>query len=237
MQSLNTKELERFSEDQVLARIAAGGIIPVVRAANVDEALGAVEAIFAGGISVMEVTMTVPNAIEVIQRVVKEYGDKILTGAGTVITEQQAHECMDAGAQFLVSPGMAPQVLSAARTRGIPAIPGVLTPTEIIGALQAGTTLVKVFPCGSVGGPKYLKALRGPFPQLSMIPTGGVSAANAADYILAGALALGIGGELVDTAAIRSGNAKKITAAARELVLAVETARQQLSSQGNGSPK
>ena len=231
--SSNAKVAQQLAEEQVLNRIASCGIIPVVRAANVDEALRAVEAIFAGGVSVMEVTMTVPGAAAVIRQVVTEYGDNILTGAGTVLTEQQARECIDEGAQFLVSPGLAPAVLSVAQAQGVLAIPGVLTPTEIMSALRAGTALVKVFPCGTVGGPRYLKALKGPFPQLSVIPTGGVNATNAGDYILAGALALGIGGELVDTSAIRSGNTEKITAAARDLMLAVRTARQQLSPQAS----
>ena len=233
MQNIDVKVSPGLDRGRIQTQIAAGGIIPVVRAANVDEALRAVEAIFAGGISVMEVTMTVPGAINVIRKVVQEYGDKILTGAGTVLTAQQAEECMDAGAQFLVSPGLSAAVLSAAKARSILAIPGVLTPTEVMSALQEGSTLMKVFPCGSVGGAKYLKALRGPFPQISMIPTGGVNAANAGEYIQAGALALGIGGELVDTAAIRGGNAQKVTAAARDLVLAVETARRQMSSANN----
>jgi 2-dehydro-3-deoxyphosphogluconate aldolase / (4S)-4-hydroxy-2-oxoglutarate aldolase len=233
MQNTEVKVSPALDRGRIQNKIAAGGIIPVVRAANVDEAFRAVEAIFAGGISVMEVTMTVPGAINVIRKVVQEYGDKILTGAGTVLTAQQAEECMDAGSQFLVSPGLSSAVLSAAKARGILAIPGVLTPTEVMSALQEGTTLMKVFPCGSVGGAKYLKALRGPFPQISMIPTGGVNAANAGEYIQAGALALGIGGELVDIGAIRSGNSQKVTAAARELVLAVETARQQMSSANN----
>jgi 2-dehydro-3-deoxyphosphogluconate aldolase / (4S)-4-hydroxy-2-oxoglutarate aldolase len=221
--------VKRLSIDETVSRIAEGGIIPVVRAANFDEAAQAVDAIYAGGISIMEVTMTVPNAIAVIRRVVQEYGDKILTGAGTVLTAQQAKECIDAGAQFLVSPGLCLDVLSVARKHKLLAIPGVLTPTEVMSALQAGFPLVKVFPCGSVGGPKYLKALRGPFPQLQMIPTGGVNAANSAEYIGAGAFALGIGGELVDTAAIRSGNAGKITAAAKELVSAIQSAREKLA--------
>lgn len=221
--------MKRLSIGETVNRIAEGGIIPVVRAANFDEAAQAVDAIYAGGISIMEVTMTVPNAVAVIRRVVQEYGDRILTGAGTVLTAQQAEECIDAGAQFLVSPGLSLEVLSVAKARHVLAIPGVLTPTEVMSALQAGSMLVKVFPCGSVGGPKYLKALQGPFPQLSMIPTGGVNAANAADYISAGAFALGIGGDLVDTVAIRSGNAGKITAAAKELVLAVRHARENRS--------
>ena len=212
--------------ENVTARIAQGRIIPVVRAANFDEAARAVDAIYAGGISIMEITLTVPNAVAVIRQVTKQFGDSVLTGAGTVLTAQQAEECLDAGAQFLVSPGFSPSVLVAAKARSILAIPGVLTPTELMNALAAGASLMKVFPCSNVGGPKYLKALKGPFPQVSMIPTGGVNASNAADYLAAGAFALGIGGDLCDTAAIRSGNAAKVTAAARELVEAVKNFNQ-----------
>jgi 2-dehydro-3-deoxyphosphogluconate aldolase/(4S)-4-hydroxy-2-oxoglutarate aldolase len=211
--------------EQVVRRIAEGGIIPVVRASTFDEAARAVDAIYAGGISIMEITMTVPNAVSVIRQVTKQFGDTILTGAGTVLTSKQAEECFDAGAQFLVSPGFSPSALQVAKARNMLAIPGVLTPTELMTALAAGVNLVKVFPCGNAGGPKYLKALRAPFPQVSMIPTGGVNASNAAEYFAAGAFALGIGGDLCDIAAIRNGNAAKVTDAARELVQAVKNAR------------
>jgi 2-dehydro-3-deoxyphosphogluconate aldolase/(4S)-4-hydroxy-2-oxoglutarate aldolase len=212
--------------DQVIRRIAEVGIVPVVRAPNVDQARRAVEAIFAGGISIVEITMTVPNAPEVIRQVVREYGDKVLTGAGTVLRSADAKRCLDAGAEFLVSPGLANSVLTTAAASGKLAIPGAMTPTELMTAMENEAKLVKIFPCGNLGGPKFLKSLKAPFPEAALIPTGGVNASNAADYFKAGAFALGIGADLVDTAALREGNLAKITAAARELVEAVRMARQ-----------
>jgi 2-dehydro-3-deoxyphosphogluconate aldolase / (4S)-4-hydroxy-2-oxoglutarate aldolase len=211
--------------DDVIRRIEEIGIVPVVRAATVDEAKRAVEAICAGGIPVVEITMTVPNAISVIREVAQQYGDKVLIGAGTVTTAEQAESCLRAGAEFLVSPGLAAPVLSVAKASARLAIPGALTPTELMNAQEHGARLVKIFPCGNVGGPKYLRSLKAPFPNASLIPTGGVNAGNAADFIAAGAFALGVGADLVDAAALREGNLEKITAAARELVNAVASAR------------
>jgi 2-dehydro-3-deoxyphosphogluconate aldolase/(4S)-4-hydroxy-2-oxoglutarate aldolase len=211
--------------EDVIRRIEEVGIIPVVRAATVEEATRAVEAICAGGIPVIEITMTVPNAISVIREVVQKHGDKVLIGAGTVITAEQAESCIRAGAEFLVSPGLSLPVLSVARVSEKLAIPGALTPTELMSAHDHGARLVKIFPCGNVGGPKYLKSLKAPFPHASLIPTGGVNAANAAEFIAAGAFALGVGADLVDTKALREGNLEKITAAAQELVQAVTNAR------------
>jgi 2-dehydro-3-deoxyphosphogluconate aldolase/(4S)-4-hydroxy-2-oxoglutarate aldolase len=211
---------------EVVQRIGEIGIVPVVRAANPEEAGGAVQAVLAGGIPIVEITMTVPNADAVIRDVSRRYGSKVLTGAGTVLSAEQANRCLDAGAQFLVSPGLAPPVLEIARARGVLAIPGALTPTEFATAMQLGATLVKIFPCGNVGGPKYLKALRGPFPNARLIPTGGVNVSNAADYIAAGAFALGVGSDLVDQAAIRAGNSQKVVDTAIALVQAVQGARQ-----------
>ena len=211
---------------EVVQKISEIGVIPVVRAANAEEAGGAVDAILAGGIPIVEITMTVPNAAAVIRDVSRRYGNKVLTGAGTVLTAEQAKLCLDAGAEFLVSPGLAPPVLEVAHSRGVLAIPGALTPTELASATALGATLVKIFPCGNVGGPKYLKALRGPFPKANLIPTGGVNVSNAADYIAAGAFALGVGGDLVDQAAIRAGNSQKVVDTAMALVQAVQGARQ-----------
>jgi 2-dehydro-3-deoxyphosphogluconate aldolase/(4S)-4-hydroxy-2-oxoglutarate aldolase len=211
--------------DEVIRRIEEIGIVPVVRAATVDEATRAVEAICAGGIPVVEITMTVPNAISVIREVAQQYGSKVLIGAGTVTTAEQAESCLRAGAEFLVSPGLAPPVLSVAKASARLAIPGALTPTELMNAHDHGARLVKIFPCGNVGGPKYLRSLKAPFPNASLIPTGGVNAANAADFIAAGAFALGVGADLVDAAALRDGNLEKVTSAARELVEAVASAR------------
>jgi 2-dehydro-3-deoxyphosphogluconate aldolase/(4S)-4-hydroxy-2-oxoglutarate aldolase len=211
--------------DEVICRIEEVGIIPVVRAASVDEATRAVEAISAGGIPVVEITMTVPNAIAVIREVAQQYRDKVLVGAGTIITADQAEACIRAGAEFLVSPGLSAPVLSVARVSEKLAIPGALTPTELMHAHDHGARLVKIFPCGNVGGPKYLKSLKAPFPNAALIPTGGVNAANAADFIAAGAFALGVGADLVDAKALREGNLQKITAAAQELVHTVNAAR------------
>jgi len=214
--------------EQVIRRIEEVGIIPVVRAATVDEANRAVEAICAGGITILEITMTVPDAVSVIRGVSKECGSKVLIGAGTVTNTAQAEHCMNAGAEFLVSPGLSLPVLASARANAKLAIPGALTPTELMNAQENGAQLVKIFPCGNVGGAKYLKSLRAPFPKAQLIPTGGVNAANAAEFIAAGAFALGVGADLVDANALRTGNLAKITAAARELVAAVATARAEL---------
>ena len=211
--------------DDVIRRIEEVGIIPVVRAASVDEATRAVEAISAGGIPIVEITMTVPNAVAVIREVAQQYRDKVLIGAGTVITADQAEACIRAGAEFLVSPGLSAPVFSVARVSEKLAIPGALTPTELMHAHDHGARLVKIFPCGNVGGPKYLKSLKAPFPNAALIPTGGVNAANAADFIAAGAFALGVGADLVDPVALREGNLQKITSAAQELVQAVLSAR------------
>ena len=211
--------------EDVIRRIGEIGIVPVVRAATVEDATRAVEAICAGGIPILEITMTVPNATSVIGNVVREHGRTALIGAGTVTTREQAEQCIRAGAEFLVSPGLSIQVLAVAQACAKLAIPGALTPTELMHAQDNGARLIKIFPCGNVGGPKYLQSLKGPFPKAALIPTGGVNVANAADYIAAGAFALGVGGDLVNAAALRDGNLAKITQAARELVRAVHAAR------------
>ena len=214
--------------DEVIRRIEEIGIVPVVRAASVEEAARAVEAICAGGIPVVEITMTVPNAVSVIREVSQQYRGKALIGAGTVTTGGQAESCLQAGAEFLVSPGLAPPVLEVAKSAGKLAIPGALTPTELMNAQNLGAKLIKIFPCGNVGGTKYLRSLKAPFPHASLIPTGGVNAANAAEFIAAGAFALGVGADLVDARALRDGNLEKIISTAKELVQAVAAARKAL---------
>lgn len=188
--------------EEVVRRIGEIGIIPVVRAHSVQVARLAAEAICAGGLPIIEITMTVPNAPEVIRQVVNEYGRELLTGAGTVTTAGQAQACLDAGAQFLVSPGLCASVLPLAAARRVLAIPGVLTPSEVVAVQELGVNLVKVFPCGSAGGARHIKALKGPFPNLAMIPTGGITLANVGEYISAGAFALGVGSELVNEASL-----------------------------------
>jgi 2-dehydro-3-deoxyphosphogluconate aldolase/(4S)-4-hydroxy-2-oxoglutarate aldolase len=214
-----------MNSQETLNLIHEVGIIPVIRAASAEDALLAVEAMEEGGIPVVEITMTVPGAIEVIRRVCSEFGQRVLVGAGTVTNSQQAAECLGAGAGFLVSPGLCLSVLRTAHEQKKLALPGALTPSELIAALEAGAPAVKIFPCGSVGGAKHIKALRGPFPNAKLIPTGGVNAGNAAEFFAAGAFAIGAGGELVDPVALKAGRKLQVAAAARELVSIVQAAR------------
>jgi 2-dehydro-3-deoxyphosphogluconate aldolase / (4S)-4-hydroxy-2-oxoglutarate aldolase len=221
--------------EQSSRRIAEIGIIPVIRAANSAEARQAVQAIYAGGISIVEITMTIPDCPTVIHDVVREYGDKILVGAGTVLNHEQAAQCLDAGAEFLVSPGLCLPVLKAAQVQNKLAIPGAMTPTELIAATNEGATLIKIFPCENLGGPKYIKALKGPFPDAGLIPTGGVTFSNVADYFAAGSFAVGIGSELADLSALRAGKASEITAKARTLLESVTAALQLHRKSANSS--
>jgi 2-dehydro-3-deoxyphosphogluconate aldolase/(4S)-4-hydroxy-2-oxoglutarate aldolase len=214
-----------MNAQEALNTIHKVGIIPVIRAGSAAEAILAAEAMEEGGIPVVEITMTVPCAIEAIRKLRAEFGDRVLIGAGTVVSERQAIECFDAGAEFLVSPGLSLAVLHAAAKLGKLAVPGALTPTELMAAMEMGVAAMKIFPCGNVGGPKYIKALRGPFPNASLIPTGGVNHDNAAEYFAAGVFAIGAGGELVNAAALRDGRKGEIARAARELATIVNAAR------------
>jgi 2-dehydro-3-deoxyphosphogluconate aldolase/(4S)-4-hydroxy-2-oxoglutarate aldolase len=211
--------------DQVLARIAEIGLVPVIRAENSSQALLAVEALLAGGIPIAEITMTVPCALDAIRECRRVHGAKVLTGAGTVLNAEIVRQCVDAGAEFLVSPGFDAEALQFAKQYDIIFIPGVLTPTEIMAARNLGADIVKVFPCSNVGGPAYVKALKGPFPDIKIIPTGGVNLTNAADYLKAGAFALGVGSELVDPAALRNSDRQRITELARQFVALVKSAK------------
>lgn len=211
--------------EEAISRIHEIGIVPVVRAANLDEARRAVDAICTGGIPIIEITMTVPDAPAMIQELVRHYGNSVLTGAGTVTTAKQAETCLDAGAQFLVSPGLSVPVIQVAAKRGVLAIPGALTPTEVMAALEAGVQIIKIFPCSSAGGPKHIKALKAPFPNTRLVPTGGVNLSNATDYFAAGSFALGVGADLVDLAALRANQPAKIIDMAKALIDAVRLAR------------
>ena len=209
---------------EVQKRIAEIGIVPVVRAPNVDEAARAVELIYEGGIPVAEITMTIPNAPAAIRQVVQKFGDRILVGAGTVLTAAQAEECIDAGAQFLVSPGLSIPVLHAAKARNKLAIPGTLNSHRTDGGAGRRHSPGQSVSLRQPGRRQISEVAEGPFPDVLMIPTGGVNAGNAAEYFAAGAFALGIGSDLVDNKAIREGNPQKVIAAARELVEAVKKA-------------
>jgi 2-dehydro-3-deoxyphosphogluconate aldolase/(4S)-4-hydroxy-2-oxoglutarate aldolase len=210
---------------EIVKRIEEIGVVPVVRAASADEAIAAIEAIKEGGISVLEITMTVPGAIKVIEKVADRYGTDAIVGAGTVLDPETARACILAGAQFVVSPALNLDTIAMCQRYGVPVMPGALTPTEVITAWSAGADFVKIFPAGSVGGASYLKNLKGPLPQVKMIPTGGVSLQTAADFIKAGASALGVGTDLVDVNAIRAGEAHIVTERAKQFVEVVKQAR------------
>ncbi|HJZ65822.1 MAG TPA: bifunctional 4-hydroxy-2-oxoglutarate aldolase/2-dehydro-3-deoxy-phosphogluconate aldolase [Candidatus Acidoferrum sp.] len=213
-----------MNKQEVRATIERVGIVPVIRASSADQAKFAAEAVCAGGIPIVEITMTVPGAVEVIAEFVRT-APHVLVGAGTVVNKEAAVRCMDAGAQFLVSPGFNVGAVAAARERDLLIMAGALTPTEVMAAWEAGADFVKIFPCGNMGGPNYIRALKGPLPQVPMVPTGGVNLETAADYIRAGAAALGVGGELVQKEALQNRNADLIRGFAREFVEIVRTAR------------
>jgi len=209
----------------VIKHIRETGVIPVVRATTADEAMRAIDAIREGGISVLEITMTVPGAIKLIEEVTKRYGNDALVGAGTVLDPETASACISSGAKFIVSPALNLETIARCRELDIAVMPGALTPTEVVQAWNAGADFVKVFPAGAVGGASYLKSLKAPLPQIELVPTGGVSLKTAADFIRAGAAALGVGADLVDIKAIREGQSALITERAKQFIEIVREAR------------
>jgi 2-dehydro-3-deoxyphosphogluconate aldolase/(4S)-4-hydroxy-2-oxoglutarate aldolase len=213
------------SKEKVLGRIRDLGLVPVVRAQSAEEAVQAIDAIRAGGIDVLEVTMTVPDAIALIAQVARRFGQDAIIGAGTVLDAETARACILAGAQFVVTPTLKAETIACCRRYSVPVLPGALTPTEVLTAWEAGADMVKVFPCSAVGGASYIKALKAPLPQVELVPTGGVNLETAADFIKAGATALGLGSDLVDLKALREGKAAVVTERARKLVAIVQGAR------------
>jgi 2-dehydro-3-deoxyphosphogluconate aldolase / (4S)-4-hydroxy-2-oxoglutarate aldolase len=210
---------------QVMARIRDVGVVPVIRAESADEAARVIDAIRAGGVSVLEITMTVPGAVGLIAEVARRVGDDVVVGAGTVLDAETARAVILAGARFVVSPALDLGTIACCRRYGVPVAPGALTPTEVVAAWQAGADIVKVFPANAVGGASYIKALKAPLPQIELCPTGGVSLETAADFIKAGASVLGVGNDLVDLKALRAGQAQAITDKAKRFVEIVKTAR------------
>jgi len=219
-----------MNKQKVRDRILEIGIVPVVRASSAREARMAADAVCEGGIPIVEITMTVPGAVDVIRELTKSAGSNVLIGAGTVLSAEAARRCLDAGAQFLVSPGLNLKTVEFAGREDKLIMAGALTPTEVITAWEAGADFVKVFPCGQVGGAKYIKALKGPFPEVPLVPTGGVNLNTAAEFIEAGAEALGIGGELVQADALRSNKPEIIVENARKFLAIVKQTRERLAS-------
>jgi 2-dehydro-3-deoxyphosphogluconate aldolase / (4S)-4-hydroxy-2-oxoglutarate aldolase len=218
-----------MKKEEVQARIEEIGIVPAVRLSSAEDARFATEAISHGGIPIVEITMTVPGAIEVISELARNSPELIL-GAGTLFDTETARRCLDAGAKFLTSPGLDLGIVEFARKENIVVLAGALTPTEVTTAWKAGSDFVKVFPCAQVGGDTYIKALKRPFPQVHLIAAGGVNQRTAANFILAGASAIDVGGELIPKDAIQFRQADRIHELARRFLSFVNSARARMAA-------
>ena len=219
-----------MTSQEILSFITGIGIVPIVRVSSAESAVKAVEAIYRGGVRAAEITMTVPGALRALEKVADSLGDKMMLGAGTVLDPETARACMLAGAEFFVTPALRLSTIELAKRYSKVIFPGALTPTEVLTAWEAGADAVKIFPCGNMGGPKYIKALKGPFPHIAMIPTGGVNLETAGDFLKAGASAIAVGSELVDGKTIQESRFDVIEDRARQYLACVVKARAELKS-------
>ncbi len=216
-------------KQEILSRLLAVGVVPVVRTSTADAALRSIEALFEGGITTAEITMTVPGAVQALERIAAKFGDKIVLGAGTVLDPETCRICMLSGAEFFVTPSLCRATIEMAKRYSKVILPGALTPTEVKTAWDAGADIVKVFPCGNVGGPKYIKALKGPFPQIEMAPTGGVNLETTPEFLKAGACSVAVGGELIDPKTIAEGKFEVFTERARQYIEVVQKTRAEMA--------
>lgn len=218
-----------MTKSQIVSALLEGGVVPVVRTSTADGAVRAIEAMFEGGVRAAEITMTVPGAIRALEKVADRFGEQIVLGAGTVLDPETARACMLAGAQFFVTPSLKLSTIEMCRRYSKVILPGALTPTEIVTAWEAGADMVKVFPCGAMGGSKYIKALKGPLPHIEMVPTGGVNLETTGDFLKAGACAVAVGSELIDEKTIAAGTFEVFTDRARQYRAAVLKAREEMA--------
>ena len=214
-----------MNRDAILRSILDIGVVPVVRTSSAESAVRAIEAVYRGGIRAAEITMTVPGAIKALEKLADAFGDKLVLGAGTVLDPETARACMLAGADFFVTPALNLKTIEMAKRYSKIIMPGALTPTEVVTAWEAGADFVKVFPCGALGGAKYIKALKAPLPHIEMVPTGGVSLENTADFLRAGAAAVAVGAELIDAKTISEGRYEVFEERARKFLAEVAKAR------------
>jgi 2-dehydro-3-deoxyphosphogluconate aldolase/(4S)-4-hydroxy-2-oxoglutarate aldolase len=219
-----------MTKETILSFIRDVGIVPVVRTTSAESAIRAIEAIYNGGIRAAEITMTVPGAVKALEKVAEKFGDKIVLGAGTVLDPETARICMLAGAEFFVTPALRVATIEMARRYSKVICPGAMTPTEVLTAWESGADIVKIFPAGNVGGAKYIKALKAPFPQIEMIPTGGVNLETAGEFLKAGACAVAVGGELVDAKLIKEGRFDQIEERARQYLAVIARAREDMKA-------
>lgn len=219
-----------MTHDQILSSILEIGIVPIVRTDSAEGAIQAIQAVYRGGIRAAEITMTVPGAVKALEKLADEFGGKMMLGAGTVLDPETARTCMLAGADFFVTPALNLKTIELVRRYSRVIMPGALTPTEILAAWEAGADAVKVFPCGALGGAKYIKAVKAPFPQIQLVPTGGVNLETAADFLKAGACAVGVGSELIDTPNIKAGNFGVFEERSRQFLAAIAKARAEMKA-------
>jgi 2-dehydro-3-deoxyphosphogluconate aldolase / (4S)-4-hydroxy-2-oxoglutarate aldolase len=209
----------------ILNTLMEVGVVPIIRTSSAESAILAIEAVYRGGIRSAEITMTVPGAIHALEKLADKFGDQMLLGAGTVLDPETCRACILAGAQFIVTPALNPATIALSRRYSKPIFPGALTPTEVVAAWEAGADAVKIFPASAMGGAKYIKALKGPLPQIEMIPTGGVNLDTAADFLKAGACAVAVGSELIDAATIKAGKYEVFEERAKQYLDVVRQAR------------
>lgn len=219
-----------MKREAILSSIIDIGIVPVVRTDTAEGAIKAIQAIYRGGIRAAEITMTVPGAIRALEKVADEFGDRMVLGAGTVLDPETARACMLAGAEFFVTPSLKLATIEMVKRYSKVIMPGALTPTEILTAWEAGGDAIKVFPCGAVGGAKYIKSVRAPFPHIEMVPTGGVNLETAPDFLKSGACAVGVGAELIDSANIKAGKFDVFEERARQFLEVIAKAKAQLKA-------
>jgi len=219
-----------MTKQTILSSIIDIGIVPIVRVTSAESAIKAIEAIYRGGIRAAEITMTTPGALKALEKVADQFGDQIVLGAGTVLDPETMRASMLAGAEFFVSPNLRLSTIEMAKRYSKVIMPGALTPTEVLTAWEAGADIVKVFPCGNLGGPKYIKALKAPLPHVEMIPTGGVNLETTGEFLKAGACAVAVGGEMVDAKTVKEGRFDVIEERARQFLAAIAKARAEMAA-------
>lgn len=212
-------------KNAILNSLIEVGVVPIIRTSSAESAIRSIEAVYEGGIRSAEITMTVPGAVQALEKLADKFGDKMLLGAGTVLDPETCRICILAGSQFIVTPNLNPATIALSRRYSKPIFPGALTPTEVVNAWEAGADAVKIFPASAMGGAKYIKALKGPLPQIDMIPTGGVNLDTAADFLKAGASAVAVGSELIDAQTIKDGKYEVFVERARQYLEVVKKAR------------
>ncbi len=214
-----------MQKNAILNTLIEVGVVPIIRTSSAESAILAIEAVYRGGIRSAEITMTVPGAVKALEKLADKFGDSMILGAGTVLDPETCRACILAGAQFIVTPALNPATIALSRRYSKPIFPGALTPTEVVAAWEAGADAVKIFPASAMGGAKYIKALKGPLPQIDMIPTGGVNLDTAADFLKAGACAVAVGSELIDAATIKAGKYEVFEERAKQYLEVVQKAR------------